>query len=238
MQKSFLILSAILTLVSCGLRVSNHLYIATKQNQVVDSVLILNNLEDINFTNPSNLICETEIIGPLQKNYDYIRLLEYAKNGARKQGGNVVKIIYYHGLFETKYLRCSLKVKTFYLDSNSLSTIKAQLDSTQKVYQDSIKDMSIIHIKDYDDQGERSVFFNDSLVANLKGPGFDSMRKRGQKDFVFDKEGVLKIDGIEKMKIEMGKEYYIVLYTTLNRHTFNYQYKFETKDVYENNPLY
>ena len=227
-------------LVSCKVSITTHQPLLTrvKPNAQIDSVVVLEASADVKLPDAVVLCGETDIKAPLQQNYTYLRLLEYAKNEAKKLGGNLIKVAYYHGLYGTKYLRSSLKVSIFRVDQNSLATVMAQLASAQRAYRDSIKTMAIIHIMNYNEApGKTRIYFNDSLVAKIKGWGFDGLNKKRPGIFVFTQGGTLKTDEIAPIDIEMGKEYYIVLYTVLGRREFHYHYKLVDKLHFENKAM-
>lgn len=72
---------------------------------------------------------------------------------------------------------------------------------------------TIAHIKNYDDIGKRSIWFNDSLIGKIKGRGFDGLRGMQRTDLVFYSDGLLKI-GDDTVRMARGKEYYIILYSS------------------------
>ncbi len=160
----------------------------------------------------------------------------YAKYEAGKLGGNVIKVTKYHSLVGTLYSKQSIFSTVYKMNEQTLSNFKKQLDSIENIHSDSIKYISIVHLKNYDDLGKRLIFFNNTLVAKIKGVGFDSIRKPGRKDLVFYHNGTLSTEN-ENINIKIGNEYYIVLYTTLGRRQFNYHYKLVDKDHFYNKLL-
>lgn len=207
-------------------------------------MLVLKQSDQVNLPDSVVMRNETEIKAPLQQNYTYLRLLEYAKNEAKKQGGNVIKVEYYQGLAGGgMHLRSLLKVKIFYLSRNSLAAVKSQIDSIQRAYNDSIKTISIVNIRNYNEApGKAAIFFNDSLVAKIRGRGFDGLNKKRPWKFVFPKAGALKIvnlekNSMEKINIEIGKEYYIVLHSDCSKRGCKYYYNLIDKEHFENKQM-
>lgn len=223
---------------SCSFRVFENGHFETNRlpKPVSDSVLELSLSNNVKIPDSAIEIVKTVIKAPLQKLYSYNDLVIYAKYEASKLGGNVIKVTEFHGLFGTIYLRQAIFTTVYKINDPALSIFKKQLDSEKKAYSDSIKTIAIVHLKDFDDQGKRPIFFNDTMIAKIKGVGFDSVRKPGRKDFVFHQDGVLGIDK-ERLDIKIGNEYFIVLYTTLGKHTFYYHYKIVDKEHFNNKLL-
>jgi len=69
-------------------------------------------------------------------------------------------------------------------------------------------------------------------VAKMHGVGFDAMRNPGRCDLVFRQMGVLRVGPAPPMHldIELGKEYYILLYMETGRHQYFYHYQLMDKE--------
>ena len=224
-----LVFSALAT--SCSYRVleNGHFESNRLPKPVSDSVLVLSLSNNVLIPDSAIEIARTEIKAPFQKLNEYEDMVKYAKYEAGKLGGNVIKVTDYHGLFGTTYLKQAIFTTVYKINEPTLSIFKKQLDSVKNAYDDSIKKIAIVHLKDLDDQGKRPIYFNDTLIAKIKGVGFDSVRKPGRKDFVFNENGILGI-GAEKLDIKIGNEYYIVLYSITGRHVFHLHYKIVDKE--------
>ena len=100
-----------------------------------------------------------------------------------------------------------------------LAYFSRQLDAAEKHYADSIRSMVIVHLRDRDLQGQRVVYFNDSVVASIRGVGFDGVRNPGRNDLVFRQNGVLSVSPGPPLHLdlELGKEYFILLYMETSR---------------------
>ena len=160
---------------------------------------------------PNILICETLLAGTQQEYYSYDRLLEYAKREAKKQRGNTIKVVYCN-MHAGPQGQPYMKVKIFYLEESALNKIKIHLDSASNEYRKPLKGISKVHIKNYP-FGNYKIYFNDSLVAKKRQRDIVEFNNfPGKFDLTLNKEGILKIHDLN-LKIEIGKEYYIVFYT-------------------------
>jgi hypothetical protein len=173
-------------------------------------------------------LSEITVEAPIQKYYGYNRLLSYIKIEASNLGSNLILIKDYHALYGSKYLRDAIMATAYKLDPYTLMILKKEIDSVNNKYLDSIKTFSVVHIKDYDDVGKRTIYFNDSIVGTIKGVGFDSFRKPGHKDYIFTNDGIMKFD-TAGINIHLGNEYYIVLFTTMGKHQFYPHYRIVDK---------
>jgi len=170
-------------------------------------------------------------------NYD--SLLYNVKVLARQQGGNVIKIGYEKRKFWQMHQ--IMDVRVFSLEEPFFSSYKAALDSAENIYKDSIKTISIVRIRDVDDQGRRIVTFNDSLIAVMHGSGAVPYRKPDYKTFVFDKKGVLRFAYskyfVEKkvfdVNIEPGKEYNLLFYVGYHFRSIYVKFALVDKDYFE-----
>ncbi len=216
---------------SCSFRVFENGHFVTNRlpKPISDSVLELSLSNNVKIPDSAIELGKTAIKAPFQKLYAYEGMVTYAKYEAGKLGGNVIKVTEFHGIFGTIYLKQAIFTTVYKINEPALSIFKKQLDSAKKAYDDTIKTIAIVHLKDFDDQGKRPIFFNNTMIAKIKGVGFDSVRKPGRKDFIFHQDGILGIDK-ERLDIKIGNEYYILLYTTLGKHAFYYHYKIVDKE--------
>jgi hypothetical protein len=113
-----------------------------------------------------------------------------------------------------------------------LALFSRQLDSGEKHHIDSIQSMAIVHIRDLDVQGRRAVYFNDSIVATIRGVGFDGVRNPGRIDLVFRQNGVLRTepDPPSHLDIRLGKEYFILFYMGTSNQGFHHYYRLVDKE--------
>jgi len=167
------------------------------------------------------------------KNYDSI--LNYVKDLARPQGGNVIKIVYETIPFWRGHL--AMDVQVFSLEEPSLSYYKATLDSAENAYKDSIKNMAIVRLRDVDDGAKRTIFFNGALMGRIHGIGQLGSRKPGHKTFVFNTEGVLRFKywwfTSDSIHIVPGNEYNIEFYTLWHFRAVLTRWALRDKDYFE-----
>jgi hypothetical protein len=220
---------------SCGWRVfeNGHYKTHSLPPPTRDSILTVSLSNAIPIPDPAIVVAHTVIKAPLQKFEDYDRFVTYARNEAARLGGNVMKINTFHGLIRTKWIRQGIYTTVYRMKEPDLARFQQQLDSAGRHYADSIRSMAIIHIRDRDVQGERVVYFNDSIVARMKGVGFDGVRNAGRSDLVFRQKGVLRVepDPPYHLDIELGKEYFILMYmVTTSRKGYGYYYQLMDKE--------
>jgi hypothetical protein len=157
------------------------------------------------------VLAELTVKGPDNVDYGYNRLLAYARSAGVRLGGNLLKVKEYRSSFRQK-----LHATVYRIDPPDLARLKDTLAIAIAAHQDSIKDLAIVHIKDYDDFGVRHIWFNDTLLDSIRGPGFDGLRGVGKKTLVFHRNGTLKL-GTGSMAIQKGKEYFLVLWLHVGR---------------------
>ncbi len=226
--------TVVLLFSSCGWRVfeNGHYKTHSLPPPTPDAVLTVSLSNTIPIPATAIIIGQTTIKAPLQKFVDYDQFVIYARNEAASMGGNMVKINGFHGLIQTKWIRQEIYATVYRMIEADLAHFSGQLDSAEKDYADSIRPMAIVHIRDRDIQGQRVLYFNDSIVANIRGVGFDGVRNPGRNDLVFRQKGVLSVspDPPLHLDIELGKEYFILLYMGTSRHGYRYYYQLMDKE--------
>jgi hypothetical protein len=219
---------------SCGWRVfENGRYKShSLPSSTHDFVLTVSLSNAIPIPDSAIVISHTIIKAPLQKFVDYDQMVSYARNEAARLGGNLMKIDQFHGLIHTKWIRQGIYTTVYRMKEPDLALFSRQMDSAQTDHTDSIQSMAIVHIRDRDIQGKRVVYFNDSIVATIRGVGFDGVREPGRSDLVFRQNGVLRAepDPPLHLDIELGKEYFILLYMEPGRQGFHYYYQLMDKE--------
>ena len=219
---------------SCGWRVfeNGHYKTHSLPPPTRDSILTVSLSNAIPIPDSAIVVGHTVIKAPLQKFFDYDLFVTYARNEAARLGGNMMKINTFHGLSQTKWIRQGIYTTVYRMKEPDLARFQQQLDSAQRHYADSIRGMAIVHIRDRDAQGQREVYFNDSIVATIKGVGFDAVRNPGRSDLVFREKGVLRVepDPPYHLDIELGKEYFILLYMVTSRKGYSYHYQLMDKE--------
>jgi hypothetical protein len=197
-----------------------------------DSVLTVSLSNDIPIPESAIVVSHVIIKAPLQKFFEYEQFVTDARNEAARLGGNMIKINSFHGLIHTKWIRQSIFVTVYRMKEADRTDFVRQLDSAERHYADSIRLVAIVHIRDRDEQGQRVVYFNDSVVAKMHGVGFDAVRNPGQSDLVFRQRGVLRVEPAPPtgLDIELGKEYYILLYMEMGRRRYSYHYQLMDKE--------
>jgi hypothetical protein len=197
-----------------------------------DSILTVSLSNTVSIPDSAIVISHVIIKGPLQRFADYDRFVAYARDEAARVGGNMMKIDQFHGMIHTKWIRQGIYTTVYRMKEPDLARFSRQLDSAKKHYADSIGSMAIVHIRDRDEQGQREVYFNDSIVAKIRGVGFDAVRNPGRSDLVFREKGVLNVEPgpPSHLDIELGKEYFILLYTVTSRHGYGYYYQLMDKE--------
>ncbi|HEY1869602.1 MAG TPA: hypothetical protein VGG71_01020 [Chitinophagaceae bacterium] len=218
---------------SCGFRVTENGHevspVAVSENYS-DSILELNLSSSIKVPDSAIKLSDITVEAPIEKYYGYDSMLNCLKKEASKLGANLIVIKDYHALYSSKqHFRDAIIATAYKLDFFTLMKFKKEVDSVNNNYLNSLKNISKVHIKDYDDAGTRTIYFNDSLVGTIKGVGFDSFRKPGHKDYIFNNEGNLKFD-TAGINIHLGKEYYIVLFTAIGKHQFYRFYRIVDKE--------
>ena len=219
---------------SCGWRVfeNGHYKTDSLPPSTRDFILTVSLSNTIPIPATAMIIGQTTIKAPLQKFFDYDQFVIYARNEAASMGGNMMKINAFHGLIQTKWIRLGIYTTVYRMKEADLAQFSRQLDSAEKHYADSIRSMAIVHIRDRDLQGQRVVYFNDSVVAGIRGVGFDGVRNPGRSDLVFRQKGLLRVspDPPLQLDIELGKEYFILLYMETSRHGYHYNYQLMDKE--------
>lgn len=197
-----------------------------------DSVLTVSLSNPVPIPDTAVVISHLVIKAPFQKILDYAVIEGVARQEASRLGGNLIKVHTFHAMIHTRWLRQGIYASVYRLNEADLIRFQQQLDSADRHHADSIKQMAIVHIRDRDLEGKRVVYFNDSIVATLHGVGFDGVRKPGRKDLVFWKRGVLRCGPAPPMDLEirLGKEYFILLFCTMAKHGFRYQYQLVDKE--------
>jgi hypothetical protein len=233
MQKlTYLIIAVLLS--SCGWHVfeNGHRIPGPLPTSQGDSILTLSLSNLVPVPDSAVVISHLVIKAPFQKILDYASIESVARHEAVRVGGNLMKVDTFHAIIHTKWLRQGIYVAVYRLNATDLARLRIQLDSADRHYADSIKDMAIVHIRDRDQQGKRVVYFNDSMVATIHGVGFDGVRNPGRKDLVFGQSGVLRFDPEPPvhLDIKVGKEYFIVLSSTATRHGYHYIYQLVDKE--------
>jgi hypothetical protein len=79
------------------------------------------------------------------------------------------------------FLRQKLYATIYSLARPDRTRLMDSLAAAQAAHRDSIRDIAVVHIKDYDDMGRRYIWFHRSLVDSIKGLGFDGLRGAGRK---------------------------------------------------------
>jgi hypothetical protein len=219
---------------SCGWRVFENGHYKTHSLPPLtrDSILTVSLSNTIPIPDSAIVVSHTIIKAPLQKFVDYNQFVIYARNEAARLGGNMMKINQFHGLIQTKWIRQGIYTTVYRMKEADLARFTWQIDSAKKHYADSIRSMAIVHIRDRDVQGERVVYFNDSMVTKMKGVGFDGVRNPGRSDLVFRQKGVLRVGPAPPyhLDIELGKEYFILVFTTTSRYGYHYYYQLMDKE--------
>ncbi len=219
--------------ISCRLQIITQTRSYADSGKKIDSVIILDLSDRSKLPDSVYLVNWTKFKLPVMSTLDYYGLMDTVKEVATKKGCNVVKII----SDKKKFSRFLLETQMFYLGKKSFEVFTSKIDSASKAYRDSIKNIALVHIRDYDDLGERTIHYNDSLVGKIRRVGFDSVRKPGQKDFTFGEAGILRFDEADSISITLGSENYIVLYTLFGKHTYHKKYKSVNADMYHHKDL-
>jgi len=219
---------------SCGWRVfeDGHYKTHSLPPPTLESILTVSLSNATPIPDSATVVSRTIIKAPLQKFLDYDQFVIYARNEAARLGGNMMKINQFHGLIHTKWIRQGIYTTVYRMKEPDLARFTWQLDSAKRLYTDSIRSMAIVNIRDPDMQGARVVHFNDSIVARLKGVGFDGVRNPGRSDLVFREKGVLRMtpEPPSHLDFELGKEYFIVLTSEFRRHEMAYFYELMDKE--------
>ncbi len=242
MKKTPLIALALLAMASCQTRILFRQFHPPQASpSQVDTVITLNFADERPRPDPiflmSTLKCRFSI-KDLKVGYD--SLVRYVEGITRQKGGNVIKV----RDARIKFMAFGLIVDAYSLPDRALMTYRSTLDSANEVRLAFLANHAIVHLLDRDYEGRRSVFINDSLVAKMKGVGFDGVRNPGRKTLVLDKAGTLKIitnssldPDLTEIQVQLGKEYYIVLHTNLHykqlefHHTLTDHDRFENRDI-------
>jgi hypothetical protein len=186
----------------------------------IDTVILLRPTDEQNPPDRDYLTCQMKIANCyLTGTYD--SLLRCIKKLARQRSGNVAAIKEAGKYFTT--------VNVYSLPAPQLLIYKEGLESLQHDYEESIKNIAVVYIVDQDELMD-DIFFNDSLVARLKGVGFDGLRDARRTTLTFGGAGVLSIRGAGKIDIRPGKEYYILLLGIHGRHGEIHQYRVIDRD--------
>jgi hypothetical protein len=216
---------------SCNFRVYENGHFLTRQRKlpkpISDSILTLSITNSPKIPDSATEISKIVIKAPFEIGYE--KMVAFAKVEASKIGGNVIKITNYRSSSALGNSIQAIYFTAYKMNVETLSIFKTQLNSIKIAHSDSIKHVSIVHIKDYDGPREQSIFFNNTLLAKIKGEELNSTGKRGSKDFVFNQNGTLWI-GLGVFDIKLGNEYYIVLYTTQERRQFYHHCELVDKD--------
>ena len=161
---------------------------------------------------------------------------------ARKVGGNVLK------LTGAQYLGgdSHLKWDVYSLSDPNLKAYRSLLDTAESAYQASLQGRAVVHLLDEDQFDSSPIFFVDSLVAIMKKGGYKA-------DLQFDRPGRLRIfhgqaslkifnrggkwtldpTPTAEMSIQTGKEYYIVLMTSISGRRIVHRFGFTNREGYE-----
>ena len=206
---------------SCGFRMyENGHRVARPTVSSADSVLTLD-LGTVTWLPDSRaVLAELTVKGPDNVDYGYNHLLAYARSAGVRLGGNLVKVNEYRSSARQK-----LYATVYRIDPPDLARLKDTLAVAIAAHQDSIKDLAIVHIKDYDNFGVRHIWFNDTLLGSIRGHGFSSLRGAGKKTLVFHTNGTLKL-GTGSVAIQKGKEYFLVLWLYTGRRVTSPTYRF------------
>jgi hypothetical protein len=204
---------AVLLFASCGFRMveNSHRLAWPGPGNRGDSILALDPGETIRLPDSRAVVSDIIVKAPSRFGFGYTRLLAYSRSEAARLGGNLLKINAYSDVFRQK-----LSATIYLLSPPDLTRLKDSLAAALAAHLDSIRDIAVVHIKDYDDMGQRYIRFNHSLVDSIKGRGFDGLRGAGRKNLVFHMDGVLWL-GDNPVAIQKGKEYYLVLSNTFIR---------------------
>jgi hypothetical protein len=197
-----------------------------------DSILTLSLSHATPLPDSAFIVSHIIIQAPWQTFVDYDRYVTDARNEAARLGGNVIKINQFHALIHTKWIRQAVYATVYRMDERGLVWFRQQLDSADGHYADSMRSMAVVHIRDRDISGKRVVYFDDSIVARIHGVGFDGLRRPGNMDLVFRGKGVLRVEpgSPAQLDIELGKEYFMLLYSSTSRHGYVYQYELMDKE--------
>jgi hypothetical protein len=214
----------LLAISSCILFCQCHFKIYENEHFVSNHVPRTNSdsVSTLSIYNKSKIPCLAVEIGkivikpPFEYHYKYDTMVDYAKHTAAWLGGNVVKVKNYRSKGNV-FRRQAIFATVYRMDNGTLGLLQEHMDSTSKSYSDSIKDMAIVHIKDYFNEATRPIRFKDSLIGNIRGVGgvFHS-RKPVQKDLVFSTNGILAIGSLT-LNIKTGNEYFLLLYNGYTR---------------------
>src|SRR5262245_57659094 len=119
----------------------------------IDTVICLKISDHRKLPDPGFLISTIHLSLPEARwPHNYDSLLNFIKQLARQQGGNVIKVS--HEMYSVFLSRLSMDVQVFSLEDPFLSTYKASIDSAADAYKDSIKNISIVRLINYDDHRE------------------------------------------------------------------------------------
>jgi|GEM_PF-3224874 len=255
MTRIIALLIFILLFTSCYVRIS------TKANKVQpvtnDSILVLSIKDETALLDTTFLIATTSIKSPFQGwlsgEPHYTRLLTYAKNEAKKTGGNVIKVTDYHNYLTTKYFSSKLTANIYSFKDSVLLANKIKADPLNIAHKNSIKNICTIHLKNIcTHYGGRwsndELFFNDSSVCHFRSE--DGSKKSYSLNLIFEKDGILSsklitnADKYEKVNLKLGEEYYIIIYnpkresnaksSSFGINTEKVYFGLVSKDVFEN----
>lgn len=124
----------------------------------------------------------------------------------------------------------------YHVETADLTRLMFQIDSSNAVHRDSIRDVAMVHIKDIDDLGKRQIRLNDSLITEIKGRGFDGLRGTGRMDFAIHSAGILHL-GDNSLQIQAGKEYFILLFVRIGKHYTRQGYVLMDKEHFDNESM-
>jgi len=233
-----------ITFFSCSVNITENgqkLIVPMVDGNFKDTVLVVGLSGTVKIPDSTAAATQVVVKAPLQSYYGYSRMLAYAKASANKLGANAIVVNQYRPLIGSGSLRDAMYASAYKLSPDAYMALAAALNSVAKLALDSLKQICVVHIKDRDEQGHRLIFFNDTLVGQIKGVGFDGFRKPGLKDFTFRQNGTLKFQWTvydsnmnladsNSIHVTIGNEYYIVLYIPLSRKPMKPMYELVDHD--------
>jgi|GEM_PF-2215353 hypothetical protein len=226
MRTILMISLTVMLIASCGYRMldNGHRVSRPAPNRAADSIPILNLGETIRLPDTRAVISLTIAKAPCQSPYGYSLLLADTRAEAARLGGNFVKVDHYGGFSRNK-----LYSTIYLLEPSDLTRLKDSLAAVLAAHRDSIRNVAVVHIKDYDLYAQRYIQFNHSLIDSVKG--------RRIKTLILHSDGFLKL-GENYLTVRKGNEYFVVLTTPrIGRYTTTQKLALTDKTHFENRNL-
>jgi hypothetical protein len=208
MRTTIIISMIVMLFESCGFRIfeNGHRIRRPTHSPAADSILTFNLGDSVRLPDSRAVVGLIITKSPTRVNYGYSFLLAETKAEAARLGGNMVRADAYHGVFRKK-----LYSTVYLLDPTGLARLKDSLAAVRTAHGDSIRDIAVVHIKDFRDTRQQYIRFNESVVDSVEGKG-PSYRRQRTKTLILHSAGLLWI-GKTHVAIQKGKEYYLVVYS-------------------------